>query len=568
MELLRGVQLVQRQLYLVIGTDPAEHHDPQTGTSIRAEDEQMRRSGEPITQDLRITLADGGEHDFYVLRYPVFDERGEVSAFGAFSLDVTDRKRAEREALEAERRFRMLLEAAPDAVVISDVDGSIVVVNARAEELFGHGREELLSRPVETLIHPTARARHVAHRQGYAADPEPRQLEVTAQRRDGSEFPAEMTLSALAIDSGSLIVSAIRDITERRKAEATVARLAAVVSSSHEAIVAKTIDGTITDWNPAAERMYGYSAAEAIGMPVSELLASEGQQSELAEILDRVRDGDAIENLETTRRAKDGHLVEVELTISPIRDPHGRIVGASTAGRDITDRKHAQELLRRSRERLEQAELIAHMGTWEWDLRTNRVAWSAGLHSIFKLSPEDVDATPDLETSLRQRVHPEDHELVRQALHRVRAELTSVSIEYRALSSDGRVRILEWQAEPIVDDTGTPVRIIAVVHDITETKRAQQALNAASSNLVKYAQELQRLADATPDTPPAPESLSAKQLEILRLLAQGLTNSQIAKQMFITEATVKWHVRQILTKSNSTNRTEAVARLLGTNNQR
>jgi PAS domain S-box-containing protein len=428
----------------LVGRDPAEHLDPRTGASIRAEDEEMRRTGEPITQDLQVTLADGGEHDFYVLRYPVFDERGKVIAFGAFSLDVTDRKQAEREALDAERRFRMLLEAAPDAMVISDQEGSIVLLNARAEELFGYARDELLRQPVETLIPPTARARHVGHRQEYAADPGPRQLEVTGKRRDGSEFPAEMTLSGLATDSGSLIVSAIRDITERKRAE---------------------------------------------------------------------------------------------------------------------------ELLRRSQERLEQAEMIAQMGTVEWDLRTNRVAWSAGLYSIFKLNPEDLEATADVEEGLRQRVHPEDHELVRQAVHRVLAELTSVTIEYRALRSDGRVRILEWQAEPIVDDAGTPIRLIAVVHDITDTKRAQQALNTASSNLAKYAQELQRLADATADPAPAPAALSAKQLEILRLLAQGLTNGQIAKQMFVTEATVKWHVRQILTKSNSTNRTEAVARLLGSNSQ-
>ena len=207
------------------------------------------------------------------------------------------------------------------------------------------------------------------------------------------------------------------------------------------------------------------------------------------------------------------------------------------------------------------------MGTVEWDLRTNRVAWSAGLYSIVKLNPEDLEATADVEDGLRQRVHPEDHELVRQALHPVLTELPSVTIEYRALRSDGRVRILEWQAEPIVDDAGTPIRLIAVVHDITETKRAQQALNAASSNLAKYAQELQRLADATADPAPAADALSAKQLEIPQLLAQGHTNCQIAKQMFITEATMKCHVRQIPAKSNSTNRTEAVARLLGTNSQ-
>jgi PAS domain S-box-containing protein len=552
----------------LVGRDPGEHLDPKTGAAVSVEDEEMRRTGQPITQDVRVTLADGRDHDFYVLRYPVFDERGEVGGFGAFSLEVTDRKRAEREALEAERRFRTLLEAAPDAVVISDAHGSIVLLNARAEELFGYAREELIGKPLEMLIPHGARARELTRRRGYAADPKPRQCEMTGRRRDGSEFPAEMTVSASETESGILIVSAIRDITERRRAEATYARLAAVVSSSHEAIIAKTLDGVITDWNPAAERLYGYRANEAIGMPSSTLFAGEQQQAEFAEIFQRVCEGEAIENLETTRRAKNGHLVEVELTVSPIRDANGRIVGASTAGRDIAERKRGEELLQRSQDRLEQAEAIAKMGTWEWDLHTNRISWSAGLYSIFKINPDGLEADVNVEDALRKRVHPEDHDLVRQALERVRSELLSVSFEHRAVRSDGRVRILECQAEPIVDDAGTPVRIIAVVHDITETKRAQQALNAASSNLAEYAQELQRLADVTADPQPAAIPLSAKQRETLRLVAQGLTNAQIAKQMFITEATVKWHVRQILIKSKSANRTEAVARLLGSNSQR
>jgi PAS domain S-box-containing protein len=547
----------------LVGREPAEHHDPATAAMIAAQDEEMRRTRRPLTEDQSVRHADGSEHDYLVLRYPVLDDQGRVSAFGALSLDVTDRRRAERELRDAERRFRMLLEAAPDAIVIVDLNGLIALVNARTEELFGFAREELLGQPVEMLMPAAARDRHVDRRRRYTANPHSRQLEVTGLRKDGSEFPAQMTLSGLATDGGVLIVSALRDITSQRVAAEAIARLAAVVSSSHEAIIAKTLDGVITDWNPAAERMYGYRAQEAIGMPTSMLLASEDQHAELREILQRVRDGEAIE-LVTTRRHQDQRVIDVELTISPIRDPHGRIVGASTVGRDITERKHTQEALRRSQERLEQAEAVAQMGSWEWDLRTDRVSWSAGLYKLFELAPETADR--DIEHGLRHRVHPEDRERMRETLERAVSQLESVSTEYRAIRADGHMRIHDWRADPIVDETGKPVRVIGVVHDITDTRRTQQALSAASSNLAKYVQELQQLAvgvGADGDHKPLQAALSARQIEVLHLVAEGLTNEEIGKRMFIATGTVKWHIKQILTKTNSTNRTEAVARVIG-----
>ncbi len=806
----------------LVGREPSEHHDPAAAALIRAQDEEMLRTGRPLTHDQRVRHADGSEHDYLVVRYPVRDDQGRVSGFGALSLDVSDSRRTERELLDAERRFRMLLEAAPDPIVIVDVDGLIVLVNTRTEELFGFAREELLGQRVEMLMPAAARGTHLDQRRRYAASPYFRQLDVIGLRKDGSEFPAQMTLSGLATESGVLIVSALRDITalkraERERAQAlaelheaqhiaqlgswrwnlgagkrvwsagmyelygadpaagpldaeqsfvfvhpddlgrvkaahtrvlaggegfeldyrlisavrglrmmhaiarpdpeepgcyrgtlqdvtalheseqalreseqalrertdalaavidsapigmavtlpggrfehvnqalcellgyssqelsgmtfsdvthpddlaagvaqhklalareltdgqlqrrylhrdgrtvwarvsfaavgeagvaaryiiyqiqditaeraaaeTIARLAAVVSSSHEAIIAKTLDGVITDWNPAAERMYGYLAHEAIGMPISMLLASESQQAELDEILQRVCDGSAVETV-TTRRHKDQRVIDVELTISPIHGPHGGIVGASTVGRNITDRKRTQEALRRSQERLEQAETVAGMGSWEWNLETDRVSWSAGLYKIFELEPETADM--DIEHGLRDRVHPEDRELMRGALGRAASALASVSIEFRAIRADGHVRILDWRADPLVDDTGKPVRVIGVVHDITNTKRTQQALSAASSNLAKYVQELQQLAagtSANDDTEPLQAALSARQLEVLHLVAEGLTNDEIGKRLFISAGTVKWHIKQILTKTNSANRAEAVARVLG-----
>src|SRR5207237_4711148 len=138
-----------------------------------------------------------------------------------------------------------------------------------------------------------------------------------------------------------LISSVNAELRERRRVEAQVRDLAAIVESSEDAIVGKTLEGTITSWNSGAERMYGYSAAEAIGRPIT-FLAPSDRRDEVSEILRRLRHGEAIEDHETIRVRKDGEAIDVSLTISPVRDEEGAIVGASTIARDITTRRRAE----------------------------------------------------------------------------------------------------------------------------------------------------------------------------------------------------------------------------------
>jgi PAS domain S-box-containing protein len=150
-------------------------------------------------------------------------------------------------------------------MVCADADGQIVLVNAQAERLFGYGRDELIGQPVEILVPDAVRAGHPAHRAAYAVDPQPRpmaeSLELSGRRRDGSTFPAEISLSAIAPSAsdggeGLLIMAVIRDVTERREADATAARLAAVLQLSPDAVIGESADRVITSWNPAAERIY------------------------------------------------------------------------------------------------------------------------------------------------------------------------------------------------------------------------------------------------------------------------------------------------------------------------
>ena len=148
-------------------------------------------------------------------------------------------------------------------------------------------------------------------------------------------------------------VNIFRDMTELKHAEEVRVQLAAIVESSEDAIIGKTLEGIITNWNMGAQKLYGYSTEEAVGQPIS-MLAPPERKDEIPEILSKIAQGEAIEHYETRRVSKEGKRLDVSLTVSPIRDPSGKLTGASAIGRDITERKRAEEEIRRLNEQLEQ----------------------------------------------------------------------------------------------------------------------------------------------------------------------------------------------------------------------
>jgi PAS domain S-box-containing protein len=249
-----------------------------------------------------------------------------------------------------EEQFRALLELAPDAMVIVDHRGVIRLANAQTEEMFGYGRGELLGRPVELLLPQRFRAGHPGHRRAYAASQQVRPmgagLELSGLRRDGAEFPVEISLSPLQTSEGLLVSAAIRDVSERKAAEQRISELVMIAVSSRDAILTKTLDGVITFWNAAAERMYGYSAQEAVGRHVS-MLAPPERKSEIDDLLARIRRGERVEHHETLRMTRDGKLLEVEILLNPVRARSGGIVGACVIARDISERKRAEHELTR-----------------------------------------------------------------------------------------------------------------------------------------------------------------------------------------------------------------------------
>jgi PAS domain S-box-containing protein len=239
--------------------------------------------------------------------------------------------------MKFERALQEFLEFAPAAVVGVDDGGLIVSVNQEAEQVFGYTRVELIGQPVAQLMPERFRRAHEGRLRGFVSDPRARRmgsdLDLFGLRKDGSEFPADISLNRVRTGAGNVTITAIRDVTDSRAAE----RLAAIVESTGDAVYSESPDGRILTWNAAAERLYGYTAEEAIDGPIT-LIVPEDRHWEVVEILGRIALGEQIEHYETVRQQKDGRLRAVSLTVSPVPDQRGGVTAASVVARDITDR--------------------------------------------------------------------------------------------------------------------------------------------------------------------------------------------------------------------------------------
>jgi len=288
----------------------------------------------------RLIRADGEIVDVIVSAVRI-EAEGSPGEFHVVLVDITDRKRAEA-------MFRDAVESAPDAMVIIDGDGMIALVNEQAEKLFGYARENLVGERVGVLMPDRFRLRHAAHVAGLTGDPANAMQavrELIARRHDGSEFEVEISLKALQTASGAYVSASIRDITDRKRRERETAHRASVVEQSHDAIISKDLAGIITSWNPGAERLYGHSETDMLGRSLGVLVPA-GHEDELPAILARVCAGERIFQQQTVRQRNDGTQVHVSVTISPIRDRAGAVIGASSIARDISAHLDYQEQLR------------------------------------------------------------------------------------------------------------------------------------------------------------------------------------------------------------------------------
>ena len=300
------------------------------------------RTLEPFELTFQALAADGASRWLRSVATPRRGPDGSV-VWDGVTLDVSDRVAAEQALKESEARFRDVAEAAAEIIWETDADGRFCYLSDQLERVSGIDRAQVLGRRrtdfIAQTIAPSTIAEHLAD------------LEARRPFRNFTYRANDNLARRWIVSSGKPIFDgqgrfcgyrgAGSDVTERMEAEAQRARLAAIVEASHDAIVSWTLDGRITSWNPEAERLYGYTAAEAVGRPIAILVPSD-RQDRVRPTLDAVAEGKWFHGLETARVRKDGRLIEVSLTISPVRDAEGRILGGATIARDVTERKRAE----------------------------------------------------------------------------------------------------------------------------------------------------------------------------------------------------------------------------------
>jgi PAS domain S-box-containing protein len=365
---------------------------------------------------------------------------------------------------KAEQYFRLFLETAPDAMVVMRRSGIIALVNAQTERMFGYRREELLGKTIEMLMPPSYRRRHARHQADYLLRPAVRSmgknLDLYGVRKDGTEFPVEISLSPLVTTEETLVSSAIRDITERKQAEMQLSHLGAIVKGSDDAIISETLDGIIVSWNPGAERLYGYKEEEIVGRPLS-LLVPPGSRTLNPSIRARLREGEGLEHYETTCLHKNGHRITVSIAISPVKDSAGKVVGASVIARDITEQRRAETALRESEERfrvaLKNAPTVVF--TQDRDLRYTWInspvlAWAAqdwvGNTDMDLLDPKEGEHL----TAIKQQV-------LRSGI----GTRTEISVTFQ-----GETHYFDLTVEPLLDHKGVCVGLTCAATDITQLK--------------------------------------------------------------------------------------------------
>jgi PAS domain S-box-containing protein len=400
-------------------------------------------------------------------------------------------QRAETKERAIREQLLTTLRSIGDAVIATDSQGRVTFMNEVAQELTGwtHGEAEGRELPEvfrivneetrEVVENPAAKVLREGVVVGLANH-------TVLIAKDGREIPIDDSGAPIRDGDRNIVgvVLVFRDIAERRQAQEVRLKLASIVESSEDAIIGKTLEGIITSWNASAERLYGYSAEEALARPIS-MLVPPDRPDELPNILRRLKQGERIQQFETMLVRKDGELLDVSLTISPIKNNAGAVTGASTIARDITSSMRIRRALRESEERLTQALEASRMGTWEWNIETGVITWSETLEPLHGLQPGTFAGTFE---AFDELIHPEDRGLLRQAVSRAIEERTDYNIEFRIVWPDGSVHWIGGRGRAFQDETGKAVRMTGLAMDITDRKQAEDALRAGEERYRAFVQ--------------------------------------------------------------------------------
>jgi PAS domain S-box-containing protein len=390
--------------------------------------------------------------------------------------DIHARKIAE----ETAHRLAAIVESSDDAIVSKDLSGTITSWNAAAQRMLGYTAEEAVGHPIDMIVPPEKldeEAQVIARlRAGDRID----HYETVRINKAGERRNVSLTISPVKDSQGRIIGSSkiVHDSAARTQAEQAQSRLAAIVESSDDVIVSKDLNGIINSWNPAAERTFGYSAHEAIGQPITIIIPHDLRDEE-AEIIRRLKNGQRIQHFETERVTKAGKRLNVSLTVSPIRDSQGKVIGASKIARDITELKRAEKALRENQELLRAAftqtySFLAILSTDGTVVEANRAALEGTGFTRSEVIGRKLWDT-------WWRTLPEEQIIAKTSVATA-AKGLAVREECQYALRDGTIRYADRTLNPVHNENGEVVMIVASGLDNTEHRQLRNMLEERVQN--------------------------------------------------------------------------------------